>query len=50
LSICKTIIEAHGGEIGAIEARPGPGLVIYFTLPLVDGAQAQPERVHDCLP
>lgn len=50
LSICKTIIEAHGGEIGAIEARPGPGLVIYFTLPLVDGAQAQPERVHECLP
>lgn len=38
LSICKTIIEAHGGGIAAAAADPGPGLVIRFTLPLVDGA------------
>lgn len=37
LSICKTIIEAHGGGIAAAGADPGPGLVIRFTLPLADG-------------
>lgn len=40
LSICKTIVEAHGGEIDAIVAEPGPGLVFRFTLPLIDGAAA----------
>jgi two-component system, LuxR family, sensor kinase FixL len=31
LSICRTIIEAHGGRIWA-EARPGGGSVFHFTL------------------
>lgn len=34
LSISRTIIEAHGGEIGA-EANPGGGAVFFFTLRLV---------------
>ncbi len=34
LSISKTIIEAHGGEIWA-EANPGGGTVFHFTLPWV---------------
>ncbi len=32
LSICKGIVEAHGGKIGA-EARPGAGLCVTFSLP-----------------
>ena len=31
LSICRTIIEAHGGKIWA-EDRPGGGTVFRFTL------------------
>ena len=31
LSICRTIVEAHGGEIGA-EANPGGGTIFRFTL------------------
>ncbi|WP_298621941.1 sensor histidine kinase [uncultured Zoogloea sp.] len=34
LSICKTIIEAHGGALQAQPAEPGPGMVFAFTLPL----------------
>jgi two-component system, LuxR family, sensor kinase FixL len=33
LSICRSIIEAHGGRISA-SARPGGGTVFAFTLPL----------------
>jgi two-component system sensor histidine kinase KdpD len=33
LSICKTIVSAHGGKIGA-ENRPDGGAVFRFTLPL----------------
>ena len=32
LSICRTIVEAHGGRIG-VEARPGGGTIFRFTLP-----------------
>jgi len=32
LSICRTIVEAHGGRIWA-EDRPGGGTVFSFTLP-----------------
>jgi C4-dicarboxylate-specific signal transduction histidine kinase len=39
LSICRTIIEAHGGRIGAF-AREGGGTVIRLELPLADVAQA----------
>jgi len=33
LTICRKIIETHGGRIWA-EAKPGQGAVFYFTLPL----------------
>ena len=33
LSICTTIIEAHGGRLSAQAPSDGPGLVISFTLP-----------------
>jgi two-component system sensor kinase FixL len=32
LSICRTIVEAHGGRIGA-EPNPGGGAVFFFTVP-----------------
>jgi two-component system sensor kinase FixL len=35
LSICRTIVESHGGRIAA-EARPGGGTVFRFTLRAVD--------------
>ena len=33
LSICTTIVEAHGGRLSAQAPSEGPGLVISFTLP-----------------
>lgn len=33
LSICKTIVEAHGGELQAEPPPLGPGMVFRFTLP-----------------
>ena len=33
LTICKTIIEEHGGEIG-IESKEGKGTEVWFTLPV----------------
>jgi len=41
LSICRTIIEAHGGRIAA-RANDGGGTVFEFTLPF-----AEPEAGHD---
>ncbi len=38
LSICKTIIEAHGGSLQAEDAQPGPGMLFHFTLPLASPA------------
>ena len=40
LSISRTIIEAHGGEIGA-EDNPGGGAVFRFTLPAVSNDEVQ---------
>jgi|GEM_PF-5348649 len=36
LSICKTIIEAHGGEI-SIESEPGESTAVTFTVPVYSG-------------
>lgn len=33
LAICKRVIEAHGGSIGARVNDPEPGLTVFFTLP-----------------
>ncbi|MET4632686.1 PAS domain S-box protein [Kaistia defluvii] len=43
LSICRTIVEAHGGRIWA-EGNPGGGTVFNFTVPAVRIEEA--ERVH----
>jgi two-component system sensor kinase FixL len=43
LSICRTIVEAHGGRIWA-EGNPGGGTVFSFTVPAVRIEEA--ERVH----
>jgi len=46
LSICKTIIEAHGGELHATAPVDGPGLVLDFSLPLAapDAARQEPDH------
>ena len=41
LSICKTIVEAHGGKIWA-ENRPSGGISVQFTLPIQDGSLITP--------
>ena len=33
LSVCKSIVQAHGGEMRAAN-RPGGGAILQFTLPL----------------
>ncbi|WEK48794.1 MAG: PAS domain S-box protein [Candidatus Kaistia colombiensis] len=43
LSICRTIVEAHGGRIWA-EGNPGGGTVFNFTVPVVRIEET--ERVH----
>jgi signal transduction histidine kinase len=35
LTICKLIVEGHGGEIHA-ESKPGEGSIFTFTVPLAE--------------
>ena len=43
LSICKSLVEAHGGAIGVGSAE-GKGATFWFTLPIDAGVPALPER------
>ncbi|NJN87589.1 MAG: ATP-binding protein [Leptolyngbyaceae cyanobacterium SL_7_1] len=48
LYLCRQIITAHGGQIGAISA-PGEGATFWLTLPLAiaSTANADPEAIAD---
>ena len=47
LAICKGLVEAHGGRIGATSAGPGQGTRFTFTLPLAPGARAAADAAPD---
>lgn len=44
LSICKTIVEAHGGVLNAVPNQPGPGMTFRFTLPWQNTTDRDTER------
>jgi signal transduction histidine kinase len=51
LSICRRLVEAHGGSIWAESDGPGKGTTVHFTLPLAEKAHArQPEELADAHP
>jgi len=41
LSICRSIVEAHGGRVWASRTGGGRGAIIQFTLPVGEGAQRE---------
>jgi signal transduction histidine kinase len=41
LSICKRIVEKHGGKIGAESPGPGKGTTVWFTIPAVKNEKQQ---------
>ncbi len=46
LSVSYSIIQRHGGQMGAVN-RPGGGLVVWFTLPLVEETPAVVEEAAE---
>jgi NO-binding membrane sensor protein with MHYT domain len=46
LSICRSIVEAHGGRIWSTP-NAGPGMTVQFTLPINDQATAASEAVRE---
>ena len=45
LSLCRSIVEAHGGKLWA-EPNPGPGASFFFTIPARVPADPAPSLIH----
>jgi signal transduction histidine kinase len=46
LSICRSIIEAHGGRLWATQ-NPARGVTFQFSIPMADGDDAETEDWRD---
>jgi PAS domain S-box-containing protein len=44
LSICRSVVEAHGGHLWATENAPPPGTTFHFTLPSADIGEKHDRR------